>query len=119
MGVHRWDRYVGHEPDALRLLCTTSSVCNVCHGPMTEIDDLPDWVWEDVWHLKAVGRNHERYYDLGSDLCQGDHGITIRARLFGPGWPVAFEVYRYRRLWPLKDRVREAWRALRGLPYEG
>ena len=82
------------------------------------IDDLPDWVWEEVWHLKGVRRNQEGYYDVGCDLCQGDHGIAIRARLFGPGWPVVFEVYRYRRSWPLKDRVREAWRALRGLPYE-
>lgn len=40
MGIHRWDGYVEHEPDALRVLFTLSDLCNRCHGPMTE-DECP------------------------------------------------------------------------------
>ena len=40
MGIHRWDRYVDHEPDALRVLFTLTDLCNKCHGPLTE-DECP------------------------------------------------------------------------------
>ena len=36
MGVHRWDGYVGHDVDALRILFTLSELCNKCHGPLTD-----------------------------------------------------------------------------------
>ena len=45
LGVHRWDGYVEHEPDALRILFTLSDLCNRCHGPMTE-DECPCAVME-------------------------------------------------------------------------
>lgn len=126
MGIHRWDGYVGHEPDALRLLFATSSICNVCHGPMTEVEcpcavmearnqalaylkkavswppqacSMPQ---EDLRRVIDLFETYDRQWWVLTEEHERDPKLGIPLLKTNPAWHEAKE---------LADRLIEAWEA--------